>query len=240
MAISFIKNIEEGKYLNSHNNNIIEFVSDSTDTISNAVVQVNNFSFVLYPDPQGKFYFNLKDCITTLINTNNYADDLITDVSQNVLYSWNTRVVLDVILNIQINFTNGNIETNSKSLSFLLSSSNKYELRNKYIFDSNFVLNQKIDENNFYAKYFTGYPFDITVRGGNEGVVLSFKNLNNGITYSQEIEDLNQIGFQRLVFSDGRTDISLEDYLPLTTGLNNIVNTNEFAQTNIALEKECT
>ena len=74
--------------------------------------------------------------------------------------------------------------------------------------------------NTYYAKYFTGYPFDITVyRDENTSLDMDIDNLTNAQNIAY---DSIEADFFRFVFSDGRTDTSIEDVFSLVDGLNNI------------------
>ncbi|MFP5437475.1 MAG: hypothetical protein ACLGH8_06815 [Bacteroidia bacterium] len=68
--------------------------------------------------------------------------------------------------------------------------------------------------NNWYIKYWDGYPFDISFYSNRESIkLLNTSNLLNG-EFNTEQE------CTRLFFSDGRTDVTLEDFIPMSTGIN--------------------
>lgn len=226
MAISYLKDVSETNLLFSHNNNIIEFSSDSALTIRDCIITVGTNIVTLYPNPYGVFYYNFNEIVASLINSNNYTDDLNADVSVSYFYDWVSRNYLSLDVDISINFTNDTSDQDSKTLQFLLSSVNLRDYNNRFPFtigidQINLMLPLVNSANNkYYAKYFNGYPFDVTVyRDKNTALDMDIDNLTNAqnITY-----DSIEAELFRFVFSDGRTDTSLEDVFPLITGLNNI------------------
>ncbi len=226
MAISYSKDVSETNFLFSHNNNVIEFSSDITDPIRDCIITVGTSIVTLYPRPDGAFYYNFKEVVSSLINTNNYADDLNTDVSVSYFYTWNSRVYLDLDVTISINFTNDTSDQDTKDLKFILSAVNLRDYNSRFpytvgINQINLMLPLVSGANNtYYAKYFAGYPFDITIyRDENTSLDMDIDNLTNAqnITY-----DSIEADFFRFVFSDGRTDTSIEDVFSLVDGLNNI------------------
>lgn len=245
MAISYLKDISETNFLFSHNNNVIEFVTDSSLTIRDCIITIGTQIVTVYPKPDGTFYYNLKEVISSLINTNNYADDLQTDLSTAYVYTWDSRVYLNLTVDISINFTNDTSDQDSKDLYFVLSAVNlrDYNTRFPIVSDWNdpFALLPKVTGSNikYYAKYFTGYPFDITLFNSiNDTTYYDVTNLNNAINHQFTKPASDR--FNRLAFSDGRTTTTIEDVLPLVNGVNQLELTTIDGDINkyIDLEKE--
>jgi hypothetical protein len=227
VAINYLKDVSETNFLFSHNNNVIEFSSDITDPIRDCIITVGTSIVTLYPRPDGSFYYNFKEVVSSLINTNNYTDDLNTDVSVSYVYTWDSRVYLDLDVTISINFTNDTSDQDTKDLKFILSAVNLRDYNNRFPVVSNlidpFVLLPKITvaNNTYYAKYFDGYPFDLTLFNGiDDNTDIDITNLTNAVsfTFTKNLTDK----FVRLVFSDGRTTSTIEDVLPLVSGLNKL------------------
>jgi hypothetical protein len=227
VAINYLKDVSETNFLFSHNNNVIEFSSDITDPIRDCIITVGTSIVTLYPRPDGSFYYNFKEVISSLINTNNYTDDLNTDVSVSYVYTWDSRVYLDLDVTISINFTNDTSDQDTKDLKFILSAVNLRDYNNRFPVVSNlidpFLLLPKITgaNNTYYAKYFDGYPFDLTLFNGiDDNTDIDITNLTNAVsfTFTKNLTDK----FVRLVFSDGRTTSTIEDVLPLVSGLNKL------------------
>lgn len=211
----------------SHNNNVLEFSSDSNEVVKDCIISFGSSVVTLYPSPNGLFYFNFKEIISSLINTNNYTDDLQTDLGVSYVYSWDSRVYLNLDVNISINFLNETNDQDNKNLRFVLSAVNLREFNNRFPIVNNlldpFVLLPKITgaNNTYYAKYFTGYPFDITLFNGiDDNTDIDITNLTNAVSYT--FTKISTDKFVRLAFSDGRTTTTIEDVLPLVDGFNKL------------------
>ena len=227
MAINFIKDMAEDRLLFSHNNNVIEFYSDSTLTVTTCIITINSKVIVLYPSPTNTFYFNFKEVVSALINKKNYADDLQTDLSTAYTYDWNQRVYLEGAVDIKINFANDTFDTTTKTLNFVLSAVNQRE------YNKRFPLISETEEtllglplvsqanNKYYAKYFKGYPFEmLLIKGLTYNSTTLVENVTNGLDYTFPLA--STLGFERLVFSDGESSTTIENVLPLVNGFNNI------------------
>lgn len=227
MAISYLKDVSETNFLFSHNNNVIEFSSDSTLTIRDCIITVGTSIVTLYPAPDGTFYYNFKEVITSLINNDNYTDDLNTDLSTAYVYVWDSRVYLNLNVDISINFTNDTSDQDSKTLQFILSAVNLRDYNNRFPIVNNltspFLLHPRETgaNNTHYMKYFKGYPFDITLyKNQSQLDEISIENNTNATSYIFDSSLSNKI--DRLAFSDGRTSVTIEDVLPLVDGLNRL------------------
>lgn len=70
--------------------------------------------------------------------------------------------------------------------------------------------------NNYYLKYWQGYPFDITFYTPDS--TMRIDNATNMLSV-----DFDNLGYgDRLVVSDGRTDMTLENILPFAEGYNQL------------------
>lgn len=245
MPISYIKDISETEFLFSHNNNVIEFITDSIESITNATVTINSTVLTLYPSPTGVFYLNFKEIVSALINNTNYKDDLDTDLSTSYVYDWSGRVYLNVSLEVKINFANATNETDTKDLNFLLGAVNLREYNNRYPLVSSIqdtliglpLVNQA--NNTYYAKYFKGYPFDVLVyKGLTYNSTMLVENSTNGLDYTFPLA--SALGFERLVFSDGESSTTIENVLPLVSGYNELaISTIGDAFLNLEVENGC-
>lgn len=227
MAISYLKDVSESNFLFSHNNNVIEFLTDSTKVIRDCIITVGTNVVTIYPKPDGTFYYNFKEIVSSLVNNNNYADDLQVDLDVSYVYTWDSRVYLNLDVDISINFTDDTNDTDSKVLQFVLSAVNLRDYNNRFpIVDdllNPFILSPKsVNANNaYYSKYFVGYPFDITLYKNQDSLdEISIENNTNGTSYIFNSSLSNK--FNRLAFSDGRTSSTIEDVLPLVEGNNNL------------------
>lgn len=222
MAIVFLKELDTNKINLAYNNNIVRFYTDSGFVPTNATIQLGANTITLYPDPNGIFYYNFKDLITSILNTDNFTDDLQTDISNTFVYDWTDKISLTDDVVITINLSNDTTETDTRSITWL---SGFVQLQNwKQTYPSNNLLTtdirllQKINGDSYYdyfLNYWYGYPFDVTVYGNYN--VIEIINNNN---ISSDVFTLDKIN--RLVFSDGRTDVSIEDSLTFQSGLNDL------------------
>lgn len=123
MAIEYIKDIDVSKYIFTHNNCIIEYRSNTLSSVRSEIT-INGETLTLYPSPDGIYYFNFKDYVTSLINSNNYTDDLLTDLSVTYLYDWTPRVFLSLDIDVNVLLTNDDVESDLRTYNFYLSAAN--------------------------------------------------------------------------------------------------------------------
>lgn len=237
MAIVFNKELDITKINLAFNNNIIEFYSDSGVAPNNATITIGVNEVTIFPNPDGVFRYNLKDLIISIINVDNYTDDLNPDLDTTFLYDWSSKVSLIDDVETVINLSNDTTETDTRSITWLSGYVDLY--RWKQNFPSEDLLNTEIrllQKNNgdsyydYYLKYWAGYPFDLTMWLDNDDIDIN--NITNGL--STNIVNGNNVS--RIVFSDGRTNVTIEDILPLMNGVNDleVVGTNSF---NLRLDK---
>jgi len=222
MAIDFLQSIDTDRINMAYNNNVIRFTSDSGLDILNATITLGGQSVLIYPNPTGLFYFNFKEYISTTINTFNFFDTLVTDIdaSDDTTFTYSFGGFLKISFTITINFTNNTNETYSVFIPFLsgVQQIETYK-RNVTQTTDNIILLPLYPNttNKYYAKYFEGYPFDVSFLQL-EPVDLELTNNTNLLDYTFEYK-----GFlTRLFFSDGRIDESINDLLPIALGVNEI------------------
>lgn len=234
MAIVYTKKPNEDNILFSFNNQILEFYSDSGTNAINAVLEINGVTIEIYPNPNGVFYYNLKNIVNTLIQTNNFKDDLETDLSTEFNYDWTNKLFLNVTVGIAIQLTAGG-EIDSLNYDFLSGYINLLDWKKNYpdgdiLTDIPKLLQKENGDSYFdyHLNYWYGYPFDLTVYGNDFNTFIF--NLTNGLNTNISFNKID-----RVVFSDGRTDVSIEDFLPLQNGINDLVFGSNFF--NIRLNK---
>lgn len=222
MAIVFLKELDNTKVNLAYNNNIVKFYTDSGIVPTNATIQIGLNTITLYPDPSGVFTYNFKDFITTLLNTDNFKDDLNHDLDNDFVYDWTDKISLTDDVVTTINLSNETTETNTRSITWL---SGFVQLRNwKQTFPDADLLTTDVailqkknndDYYNYKLNYWNGYPFDITIYGNNNNIkLINLSDLSNGI---YQLDKIN-----RLVFSDGRTSTSIELDITLQEGFNDL------------------
>ena len=173
------------------------------------------------------FYFNFKEYITSLINTNNFKDlvNPVLDIEAPNSFSYEGFGFFKNPVTIRIIFTDTTNESVTKSLRFLASVEqlDSYK-KNEVQTGENTILSPLAVEtnNHYYVKYWEGYPFDVSFLQTNYPTLIDvdivLTNLNNLLSYT--FTTANNI--TRLFFCDGNTDESLNDLLPIALGQNEI------------------
>lgn len=228
MAIVFSKDIATNKLLAAYNNNIVRFSADSGLTALTAQITGLGIDTLLYPHPNGIFYFNFEEYITAEINTKNFADDLAYNLlgsdASTFTYDVSDGCYLEGTITFKINFTNATSETITRNLSFITAVNQLEDFKkNQILFTPNTisVLSPVINRtnNSTYLKYWEGYPFEFSFYNREYPVTpFSLKNNSNGLSY--EFQSKGKV--TSLFLSDGRTDVTLDNFLPLIIGNNDI------------------
>jgi hypothetical protein len=249
--ITFTKDISTTKLNLAYTNNIVEFSSDYTSDILKVEVYIGAVVKTLYPSPSGIVFYNIKEWIQSLINVDNFTDDLNTNVLvSGYLYDWTNKVFLNTEVSFKIIYTDSSFEIVNKNYNWLSGYVQIDEWKNKY--PLNFDISKPFVLSNFesgtnnksYVKYWEGYPFDITIYSGvttpfditiYSGVTTPFQitNTSNLLNTSFSV----QYKVNRLVFSDGSIDTSITDLLTLDNGFNELRITSNSFNTYLTLEK---
>ena len=191
MAIVFSKTVNQDNLLFAFNNNILRFSSTEPDPITAEIIGFG-FPIILYPHPNGSFYFNFKEHSSVLANVDNFADDLIF-VPGTFVYDWTDKIYFPLEIEVKVNFADDIFDTITIEAKFLSAYSQIDEI--------DFVEKDKSNilsaSNKF--KFWKGYPFDFTI-------------FNKVIPTNIEIYDLKtELGIQvatndvvsRVLISDG-------------------------------------
>jgi len=207
MAIVYKKDLPTDKILCAYNNNVIRFNSDSEIPIS-ATITFNGVTVTLYPNPPGFFYFNFKDYITGLINTNNFKDDAELLLPTATPYvDWTSKVFLYSSIDITINLANETTDTDNVNVNWLAT---MFQLDNKGTIPSTLP---KILHEDSVLTFYPNLPFDVTILTPQTGDEYYFTNIDNSLSLTIEPPH-GQVN--RLIISDGDLEYDLFDL-----GLNN-------------------
>lgn len=239
MAIVFLKELDNTKINLAYNNNVVKFYTDSAEAPINATISIGFNSVTLYPDPNGNFNYNFKDLISTLLNVDNFADDLEVNLSTSFVYDWTDKISLDEDVITTINLADKTSETDTRKITWLSAFVQLRDWKTTYlpndILTGESVLLQKKNTNSGFTyrlNYWEGYPFDLTIwNSTNEDIDIE------NITNSGSIVISTTDKIDRLVFSDGRLTPSLEEDLNIQEGLNNLVFSYIGGTFNLALNK---
>jgi len=222
MAIVFTQPIANDRINMAYNNNVIRFTSDEPLDILNADITLGGQSLTIYPNPTGDFYFNFKEYITTALNTFNFIDyvEPALNPADDTTFTYAFLGYTNIAFQITVNFTDDSSDTFSDNIPFL-SAVQQIETYKKGVTQTadNIILLPLMlnTTNKYYAKYYEGYPFDVAFLQ-QEAVDLELTNNTNLLDYTFEQKG----NITRLVFSDGRTDESINDLLPIALGVNEI------------------
>jgi hypothetical protein len=227
MAIVFSKDISTNKLLMAYNNNVVRFRSDSGLNPQTAQITGLGIDVVLYPHPNGNFYFNFKDYVVSEINTKNFADTIATNLlatfPDSFTYDCSDGCYLEDIVFFKINFTNTTFETTTRTLRFIAGVEQLEDYKkNEVLFSSSqfCVLSpmQDASNNTSYLKYWEGYPFEFSFYNLDFETVPNFtlKNRQNGL--SNTFNSKSKVS--SFFVCDG--DITTHEILPLANGLNEL------------------
>lgn len=222
MAIVFLKQLDNTKVNLVYNNNLVRFYSSSSFTPVNSTITIGSNVVTLFPDPNGVFTYNFKDLITTILNVDNFKDDLNPDLDVSYVYDWTDKISLTDDIVIEVLLSNDSTETNTTNITWLSAFVQLREWKRTYpateLLTTDVSLLQKKNNTDLYdyhLNYWNGYPFDLTLYANEETITIT-----NEVDLSNVDLDFDKIS--RLVFSDGRTDVSIEDTINLQEGFNNL------------------
>jgi hypothetical protein len=222
MAIVFTKDIATNKLLNTYNNNVVEFYQNNTArTALKCNIIFDGNLIVIYPSPNGYFYYNFTNLVTSIINKKNFADDLEVDIDQSLVYTCDADFILFVDIQFQIILDDLTVVNISRETIWF----NSHTQIDNYIETSisnvtllDFMIltpSKKWNSSKKYVKQWKGYPFDIAVYSINE---FTLKNMANDLLYL-----VNQEGsVKRLIFSNGSSDNDLNNELQISNGIQEI------------------
>ncbi|WP_445454099.1 hypothetical protein [Flavobacterium sp. 25HG05S-40] len=225
MAIEFNQDISTTKLLMAYNNNIVLLKSTSALIALTCEITLFGKVAIIYPSPSGDFFFNIKDYVTAAINTKNFADDLVTDIdsgdASTFTYDVSDGCYIANVINFKIIFKDNSYETITKSLKFLAGAEQleTYKKNEMLIADSDYLVLSPVQNrsnNTVDLKFWSGYPFEFSFYTNFPDDDFKLKNTTNALDYTFTAKG----DVTALYFGDGRTDVSIEDILPLDLGLN--------------------
>lgn len=241
--IQFVKDIDVDKLRMAYNNDVLRFYNNGTapavwaELALRAGTDEDIFRVRLYPNPQGRFFINLKPYITAIINTRNFEDVMETNLRKQLfpsfLYSFSQGTYLNRTLHFTIMHADG-LNTNATyNLSWLAGVEQPGDYT-RLAADQPLVLSpfKRDATNQHYLKYWQGYPFDMAFYSGSINFI-TLHNETNGL--GRQLSGLSVVN--RLFFCDGRTDETLESFIPLIEGFNKLRLGTGATQKNIILEK---
>lgn len=228
MAITFSKSLSTTNLLNGYNNNVVEFTSNAIpggETITKAVVNIGGTDFTISPNISNVLRFNFKEAVRVLINDNNFSDDILPlflpATPGSHVYDDTANTYLEELVTYTITFSDATTEQTTETYKFF-KSIEQLEQNKKGVVTTGgaiYMLSpfKKATADTYNVTYFEGYPFDISLYLETPGIT-NILNQTNALDYNFTMSDT----INRLYFSDGRVTISIDDYLPLVDGLNEL------------------
>ena len=209
----------------AYNNHILIFNASELQAPINCEITGLGINAVIYPAPNGFFYFNLLEYIKKAINTNNFTETVVPDLngadSSTFTYDVTNGHYLNDTLILKINLEEDLSVTTTRNLKFLAGVENleTWKKNEILIADSNYIVLSPVKDrsnNKTYLKYWEGYPFEISFYTNYPTAEFTLTNTTNGLHYTFE----GKGRITSLYLSDGRTDETIENFLPLVTGNN--------------------
>lgn len=217
MALIFNKDLGTNALLYSFNNNVVRFKSNTSGvTQTKATILTNGNTYTIYPDPAGNFYFNFKGIKSVELNVGNFAETINPDLAVSLVYDWTPKALLAETITFTVFLSNSTTEVATRTVTWLNGYANLIDYKRNYpnlILDYSGFLLKPLP----LIKYWPGLPFDIAFY---QNPTSSFTLINNSASIDWTFANANKI--PRLFFSDGRLDISIEDYVPLSEGFNSM------------------
>ncbi len=193
MAITFSKSISTTEFLNAYNNNIVEFSSDNILDSVKCDIVIGGYTFTITPI-NNLFRFNFKEVVKTLINLNNFKDDVTPSLDLTIDDSLQMMFLVDYT----ITFTDESTEDTNETYSFLKSVEQIANVSSRLLSEQQ-ILNKPL------LTMFNGYPVDLgRYSNGN----FTIYNVNNG---NQKAITSTATDTERLWFSEGNYDLSESD-----------------------------
>jgi len=196
----------------AYNNSVIEFGVDA-GVPSVANITAGGYTFEIFPDLQGQFYFNFKSIIKALINPDHFEDSIIA-TSGSYLFN-DSSLFYELALNVEVILEDGTSQTSDLTFPFLKSVDQV--IRNRYTESQLKILTPGASQV-AHLSYFEGYPFDVAIYSDAARSV-TVANVRTGISTSLNLSK----GVNRLFVSNGENDSGgFEGVVPLHLGVNEL------------------
>ncbi|QEE50114.1 hypothetical protein FUA48_11140 [Flavobacterium alkalisoli] len=206
----------------AYNNDVLNFYSTLPGKPKYCDLTFNNKPMRIYPAPDGTFFLNLKPYVTSYINTRNFEDTLTPNLeglnTNSYVYNFENGSYFNTNLYFTIWMNDDAHDDNGYNLTWI-SGAHQLDDYNRRTTSDYFLLspNKANSTQHYYLKYWEGYPFDVSLFMPN----FTYFYLKNTTT-ALSVKLPTKARVSRLVFSDGRTDETLESLFPLVEGFNEI------------------
>lgn len=205
------------------NNNRAEITASPSETFPNA--------FLIYPDTDGEYVFNLKEVAKTILNANGFADSNFFD---DAYFKNISGLYLLQEVTIEV-FSDIDSESVVKNYQFFKSVKQVLEPihPNPYQLLSN--SNSGVD---YFLTYFEGFPFHFDLQRVADAKTITVKSLNTSVI-SPDMDTTDESAFRINVDRSEGLNWTDDNFLPLITGLNRLEIYEDAAfKTNLYLTKK--
>jgi len=202
----------------AYNDSIIQFESTITNAVK-AVISIEGIQFQTIPI-NGKFTFNFKEIIKSIINTNRFEDDILPDLGNDVFIYYDDKIVkkIEVVISVQSLTANEQI---TKNYTFIRSVEQLMNYRNLINITADIkVLLPSKNYVDYHLKYFEGYPFDFAIYGIKSGDTFYLRNITTN--QQTEIFTATTSNALRVFLSDGANSTTDTDILIQSSTLNRL------------------
>lgn len=233
MAITITK--EPSGIYPAYNPAYIEFSSDLADNnranITILPISIFPNSFVIYPDLDGVYLFDLNEAVKAIFDTSNFSDN---NVFTNAYY----KSIAGLYKSLSIRIT-----AKSDVSSFYIEKTYEFCKCAKQVGESVHsnefqLLSHSADGVNYALTYFEGFPFAFDILKAVSGEEIKIKSLNTGDELSGAIPTTND-SFRFNIDKSGGNNWTSDNILPLITGLNKLeIYSNDVFKTNLLITKK--
>ncbi|OCK42539.1 hypothetical protein BA195_10205 [Tenacibaculum soleae] len=217
----------------AYNDSFVQFTSSLTGT-TEAIIEIegiNTKPFLIYPNLNGRFIFNLKELVKSRFNTNGFNDPFTSYPSE-----WGESVE-GSYLTQSINITDYGVGVTGTTISRNYEFFKSVKQIDEVVYNNNCqILNHSENGVDYNLTYFEGFPFSVDLQRINKYNTVKIKNLNNEFL-SNALSSLSTDSF-RLYIDKGTSNWSTSNFLPLSDNLNRLeIYENNTFKTNLNLKK---
>jgi len=187
-------------------------------------------TFIIYPDANGNYLFNLKEFIKIVINENGFKDS---NYFVDAYHASISDIFKQLDIDIEV-FNDSTSETISKTYDFYKAVK---QVGEKVFNNPAQILSYSRDGVNFYMTYFEGFPFYFDIQKIDNLDEIKVKNINTSVITSAMAATVDG-AFRVLVDKGDGDNWTSEIILPLIEGLNRLeLYQNDVYKCNLYLKK---
>lgn len=203
MALIFDKNYNNTQLLTTGNSWIVEFHTDDSEFPTHAEITISGDTFIIEPNPDGSFKFDLGKVFNYSFTANNFNDSHNeVDISGGTyVYSSVDTYDANKIVYFTIKFENSSDDNQNITYQVKKGIYNEldFQLEDKdLVTEADILLTPS--EGEYYARIVDGQPFDIPFYNSSYNDDVTITNTSNGTSVIPELTK----GVQRIFLLDGR------------------------------------